>query len=264
LERGNKAAGLHSLPPDTEAAQNINKHRFRDLAPVDDTAPGWELGSKADGLQPLPADTEPVQNINMHRFRDLAPVDDTAPSWELGSKADGLQPLLADTEPVQNINQHRFRDLAPVDDDKPSWERLAKGDGIIPLPIDTEPTAYAAKQHRFREVSAGEFNEAEEMWKPTAGMRGIVPMAADVETVMNVREHKFRDYKKQGADEPGWQLNGGQAIKEIPLDTVPNPSVKKHSFRSSSGKSAIHPRRGWNSKRIRRRTGAPPGLGRRR
>ena len=41
--------------------------RFRDLAPIDDDKPGWELGNKADGLVPLEPDTETVQNINDHR-----------------------------------------------------------------------------------------------------------------------------------------------------------------------------------------------------
>lgn len=42
---------------------------------------------------------------------------------------------------------------------------------------------------RFREDAPGA-DEDGNMWKLTAGMHGIVPIAADVETVANIREHR--------------------------------------------------------------------------
>ena len=42
------------------------------------------------------------------RFRDMAPVDDDRPTWELGNAADGLVPLNADTErTAYTVKEHR-------------------------------------------------------------------------------------------------------------------------------------------------------------
>ena len=55
-------------------------YRFRELAPVDDDKPVWELGNKADGIVPLEADTELADNINHHRYAEVhAMIWDTQP-----------------------------------------------------------------------------------------------------------------------------------------------------------------------------------------
>ena len=119
-----------------------------------------------------------------------------------------------------------------MSESKPAWGLTSKkaSHGIVPIPLDTEPTERGA--HRFRDL-------------------------------VDDNEYVMDDLTRHEGYGSGWKRTSKSArgTPQIPLDTTRNGDTRKHNFRNKEKGSIVRPK--WNGGKLRRRTGGPPRIRRR-